>query len=102
MGETSIKDDWKINTAVKAELIKRWIDPAKLRISTVKGRVSLTGGLTFTGKGLNDAGVLVVVKGILKNLELALMNIHKVKSVQFKIEGWKKTGGRWDQAKGGK
>ena len=101
-GPTSVKDDWKINTAVKAELVKRWIDPGKIKISTVKGRVTLTGKLTFTGKGLDDAGVLIVVKGILKNLELALMNIHRVKSVQFRIVGWKKTGGRWDQTKADK
>ncbi|MCK5534973.1 hypothetical protein KAI68_07645 [bacterium] len=96
-GPTSVKDDWKINTAVKRELVKRWIDPGKLRISTVKGVVNLKGVLTFTGKGQDDAGVLTVVMGILKNLELAILAIPQVRSVHFKMEGWKKTGGRWAQ-----
>ena len=94
--------DWKINTYVKSELVKCWINTEKIRISTVKGVVHLKGVLQFVGRAQDDANVPVLVIGVLKKLELAINSIRGVKGVQFELKGWKKSGGRWTkQGKGG-
>ncbi len=94
--EYSRKIDWQINNAVKTELVKRWVDTSKVRISTTKGNVELKGSLEFTGQGTSIYDSPSTVMNMLKNLELAIKSLSNVRSVKFELDSWKKTGGRWE------
>jgi len=94
--EYSRKLDWEINKNVKAELVRRWIDVNKLRISTTKGNVEIKGSLEFTGQGKNVYDSPVTVIHLLKNLESTIKALPTVKSIKFQLDTYKKTGTRWE------
>jgi len=92
----SRKIDWQINNSVKTELVKRWIDTSKVRISTTKGNVEIRGALEFIGQGINIYDSPTTIMNMLRTLELAIKAISNVRSVKFELTSWKKTGGHWE------
>jgi len=92
----SRKIDWQINNAVKTELVKRWIDTSKVRISTTKGNVEIRGALEFIGQGINIYDSPTTIMNMLRTLELAIKAISNVRNVKFELASWKKTGGHWE------
>ena len=93
----SSKEDWKINNNVKIELVKRWINPAKLKINTTKGNVWIKGELEFTGKAKDEFTTPVVIVNVLKQLDLVIRAIPNVKSTKYEIVGWNRKGTKWEQ-----
>lgn len=88
------KIDWQINNNVKIELVKRWINVQKLRITSAKGNVEIKGDLEFTGKFASDMDG-AAVQSFLKSLDLVLKGLPNLRSVKWQLTGWQKVGARW-------
>lgn len=98
MVEYDRKTDWQINNNVKIELVKRWINVQKLRITTTKGNVEIKGDLEFTGKALQDLEESAVMN-MLKNLDMALKGISNLRDVKWNLDCFQKVGSRWQAIK---
>lgn len=98
MLEYSRKIDWQINSDVKIELTKRWIDTSRLLISTTKGSVFIKGQLVFYG---NKAAIEMADKlSILKNMNSAIRGLRNVRSIRWKLDGFQLIGTQWNLEKG--
>ena len=101
MVEYSRKIDWQINNNVKIELVKRWINVQKLRITTTKGNVEVKGDLEFTGKASQDMEESAIVS-MLKTLDIALKGLPNVRNIKWELDCFKKVGARWQATKSSK
>lgn len=99
--EYTRKMDWQLNNNVKIELVKKWIDVQKLRITAVKGNVEIKGELVFTGKFATDMDNAATVS-FLKTVDMALRGLPNLRSVKWNLSGWQKTGVRWAPTTGQK
>ncbi|MEW6556818.1 MAG: hypothetical protein AB1349_05620 [Elusimicrobiota bacterium] len=98
MVEYSRKMDWQINNNVKIELVKRWINTQKLRITTTKGNTEIKGELEFTGKAAHDMEE-VAIMNMLKNLDMALKGVPNLRDIKWDLDLFKKVGSRWQPVK---
>ncbi|MBI3292820.1 MAG: hypothetical protein HYZ73_08455 [Elusimicrobia bacterium] len=94
MSEYSRRDDWQVNQQVKIELTKRGVDVSSVTISTIKGIVDIQGDLRMTSKLNQDVEPLWLAH-FLKQLDLVLRGIYRVRDVRWQIEGWRRQGFRW-------
>ena len=99
--EYTRKMDWQLNNNVKTELVKKWIDVQKLRITAVKGNVEIKGVLIFTGKFATDMDNAAIVS-FLKTIDMALRGLPNLRSVKWNLSGWQKIGVRWAPTTGQK
>jgi hypothetical protein len=88
------KIDWQINNNVKTELVKRWVNTQKLRITSTKGNVEIRGDLEFTGKYAGEMDN-ASTQSFLKTLDLALKGLPNLRSVKWQVTGWQRVGARW-------
>jgi hypothetical protein len=88
------KIDWQINNNVKIELVKRWVNVQKLRITSTKGNVEIKGELEFVGK---NAGELdnAAIANFLKSLDMALKGLPNLRTVKWELTTWQRVGNRW-------
>ncbi|MBN1384847.1 MAG: hypothetical protein JW983_08205 [Elusimicrobia bacterium] len=99
--EYTRKMDWQLNNAVKTELVKRWVDTQKLRITTSKGYVEIKGELVFTGKLATDMDRAAIIS-FLKTLDMMLKGLPNLRGVKWKLDAWQKVGVRWEPTAGHK
>lgn len=94
MVEYSPKVDFEINKLVSEELIKKYVDVSKLRISTTKCVTEIKGELVFTGSlaGETDPGVIL---NMMRKIDLGLKSITYLRDVRWKLENWEKKGSKW-------
>ena len=90
--------DWQINNNVKIELVKRWMNVQKLKITTTKGNVEIKGDLDFTGKAAQDLEESAVMN-MLKTLDMALKGIPNLRDVKWNLDCFQKVGSRWQMIK---
>lgn len=88
------KIDWQINNNVKIELVKRWVNVQKLRITSAKGYVEIKGDLEFTGKFATDLD-RAAVQNFLKTLDMVLRGLPNLRGVKWQLSGWQRVGTRW-------
>ncbi|MDO8734579.1 MAG: hypothetical protein Q7K21_05425 [Elusimicrobiota bacterium] len=92
------KIDWQINNNVKIELVKRWINVQKLKITTTKGNVEIKGELDFTGSAAKDLEESAVIS-MLKTLDMALKGIPNTRDVKWNLDRFQRVGARWQITK---
>ena len=90
--------DWQINNMAKQELVKRWIDLAKLHISATKGIVHIQGELIFVGPAAADTEIPEMIMK-LKAIERALRGLPFVRDIIWKLDNWTKSGLVWTPEK---
>ena len=89
--------DWKINSSVKQELVRLWIDVSKIVVSTTKGVVDISGAVNFTGAFANEKELANLVNK-LKSADTIVRSIYGVRDVRWKLKNWTKTGNTWSRA----
>lgn len=94
MVEYSARTDWKINVMARDELVKKWVDVSKLRVSTTRGVIEIAGELVFVGKAAEDVELLSLINR-LRAIDRSLKMIYGVRDVKWNLSNWKKTGSRW-------
>ncbi|MFH0947817.1 MAG: hypothetical protein V1833_02315 [Elusimicrobiota bacterium] len=92
------KIDWQINNNVKIELVKRWINVQKVRITTTRGNVEIKGDLEFTGSAAKDMEESAIMN-MLKTLDMALKGLPNIRDVKWDLDSFQKTGSRWQTSK---
>ncbi|MFH1380052.1 MAG: hypothetical protein ABII23_07220 [bacterium] len=98
MKDYSKRDDWKIITEVKAELVKRFIDVAKLKIDCTKGFVEIEGPLQFIGRGQQAMDTIQTIANALKKYDIMLNALSNVRGIKWKLLGWEQKGRHWSYA----
>lgn len=98
MVEYNARIDWQISHDAKKELVRRFVDITKLRVSCTKGIIEISGDLAFSLKSKEDTEVQVLVAK-LKSIDSTLRAITYVRDVQWRLESWKKSGQRWAPSK---
>lgn len=96
MKEYSRKDDWKIITHIKAELVKRWVNVDKLKINCTRGAVEIEGLLDFTGTGRSAMDSIITIQNALKKFDTTLCAVSNVRAVKWKLLGWDRRGKLWN------
>ena len=92
------KIDWQINNNVKIELVKRWINVQKLKITTTKGNVEIKGELDFTGTASKDMEAASILN-MLKTVDMALKGIPNTRDVKWNLDRFQRVGARWQPTK---
>jgi len=96
MREYKRQDDWRLNNEVKIQLVRRWIDVSKMKISTTKGICEISGELIFTGQ---NADLELQSKiHILKDMHNALKGLPMMRDVKWNLHGWQKMGNHFSIA----
>jgi hypothetical protein len=95
MKDYTRKDDWRIITLIKVELVKRWIDVGPLKISCTRGVVDIEGPLGFSGQGRNAMDSITTIANTLKKIDTALKSVSMVRDVRWQLAGWERTGRFW-------
>ena len=90
--------DWQINNNIKIELVKRWINVQKLKITTTKGNVEIRGVLEFTGTAAQDMEESAIL-GMLKTVDMALKGIPNTRDVKWNLDRFQRVGARWQPTK---
>lgn len=96
MKEYSRRDDWKIITHIKAELVKRWVNVDTLRINCTRGAVEIEGHLDFTGTGRSAMDSIMSIQNALKKFDASLCAVSGVRAVKWKLLGWERRGKTWN------
>jgi hypothetical protein len=84
--------DLEIASHVRVEMVKRWVEMAKVEISVIKAAVDIRGQLEFSGTPrLSDQDAAQR----LKILDMVLRSVNGVRSIHWSLNNWVKEGERW-------
>ncbi|MFH1258664.1 MAG: hypothetical protein ABII74_02420 [Elusimicrobiota bacterium] len=61
-----MKDDWQLNTTVRAILVRNWLVSEKLKILSIHGAVLIQGDLEFSGTLRGEDDIFVIGRKLKK------------------------------------
>ena len=94
MVEYSPRIDWQINNTVTHELVKKKINMNKIRVSTTKGVVEISGELSFENRDVEEMEVMDVFNRM-KIIDRVIRAVAYVRDLQWRLNNWTKVGVRW-------
>ncbi len=88
--------DFQINSRTRSVFARHWIDVQKIRISSFRGTVRVSGDLVQLG----DSSVHVIDEKRLQTLECEVRRIPAVRQVFFDFASWRRSPtGEWENTK---
>lgn len=84
--------DFQINSRVRGVLAKHWIDVNLVTVMTIRGVVFLQGRMRkiTAGSPQDEIG-----EEMLASMELEMKHIKGVKQIVYRLEDWRKDGGKF-------